>query len=135
MHKRYESAVCLHFVSAVCLQNMILGECENDNDCSSTQACFNFNCKDACQDACGISAQCKAINHGKNINLFNFFFSSICMYVFLGAICSCPDGYVGDALTACRPQRNAQPSFQNTRVIGLSRFKRDLNQYFTGFFY
>ena len=47
-----------------------LGECENDSECSSSQACFNFKCKDACLDACGINAQCKALNHG--------------------AICSCP---------------------------------------------
>jgi hypothetical protein len=88
------------------------GECENDSECSSSQACFNFKCKDACLDACGINAQCKALNHG--------------------AICSCPDGYVGDALTACREQRNRQ--VQNTRVIGLSRFRRDLNEYFSSFF-
>ena len=42
------------------------------------------------------------------------------------------DGYVGDALTACREQRNRQ--VQNTRVIGLSRFRRDLNEYFSSFF-
>jgi len=89
------------------------GECKNDSECSSSQACFNFKCKDSCQDACGISAQCKAVNHG--------------------AICSCPSGYTGDALTACRPQRN--PSPQNSRVIGLSRFRRAVSEYLTGFFY
>ena len=89
-------------------------------------------------DACGINAQCKALNHG--------------------AICSCPgkkkqiekkeklgkindfetffsDGYVGDALTACREQRNRQSNVQNTRVIGLSRYRRDLNEYFSSFFF
>merc|ERR1711993_17854 len=93
------------------------GECENDSECRSDQACFNFACKDSCQDACGVSAQCKALNHG--------------------AICSCPNGYVGDPLTACRAARNPSSSFQqrptNTRVIGLSRFKR-ASDYFTGFF-
>ena len=95
----------------------VIGECENDSECRSDQACFNFACKDSCQDACGVSAQCKALNHG--------------------AICSCPNGYVGDPLTACRAARNPSSSFQqrptNTRVIGLSRFKR-ASDYFTGFF-
>merc|ERR1711976_658288 len=94
------------------------GECENDSECRSDQACFNFSCKDSCQDACGVNAQCKALNHG--------------------AICSCPNGYVGDPLTACRAARNPSSSFQqrptNTRVIGLSRFKRAAD-YFTGFFF
>ena len=45
------------------------------------------------------------------------------------------DGYVGDALTACREQRNRQSNVQNTRVIGLSRYRRDLNEYFSSFFF
>merc|ERR1712241_486432 len=89
------------------------GECENDSDCSPPQACFHFKCKDSCQDACGIEAQCKPVNHG--------------------AICSCPNGYVGDPLTACRRTRSQSSNRQNTRVIGLSRFKRAVD-YFTGFF-
>ena len=125
-----------------------LGECENDSECSSSQACFNFKCKDACLDACGINAQCKALNHGaicscpgnKKLNFTQFYpillnftqFYSIYSILLNSDIFLFADGYVGDALTACREQRNRQ--VQNTRVIGLSRFRRDLNEYFSSFF-
>jgi hypothetical protein len=39
--------------------------------------------------------------------------------------CSCPSGYVGDPLTACRPSRRAA-----SNVVGFSRFKRSLEPYF-----
>ena len=46
-------------------KNFLAGECENDAECTTSQACFNFKCKDSCQDACGIGAQCKPVNHGE----------------------------------------------------------------------
>ena len=63
----------------------VLGECENDSECRSDQACFNFACKDSCQDACGVSAQCKALNHGTYLStilksvvkFFNFVFFQV----------------------------------------------------------
>ena len=55
-----------------------IGECENDSECRSDQACFNFSCKDSCQDACGVNAQCKALNHGL---YFRFWFSYIFVHV------------------------------------------------------
>ena len=61
-----------------------------------------------------------------------------------GAICSCPSGYVGDPLTACRPARRSQvfifqnlyihlkihDDFSQANVVGFSRFRRSLNPYF-----
>ena len=41
------------------------GECEHDEDCSSSQGCYNFRCEDPCRrDSCGISADCRPRNHG-----------------------------------------------------------------------
>jgi len=81
------------------------GECINDSECPLDRACFDFNCRSPCENACGQNAECQARNHG--------------------AICSCPSGYVGDPLTACRASRRSQ-----SNVIGFSRFKRNLDPYF-----
>ena len=52
-------------------KNFLAGECENDAECTTSQACFNFKCKDSCQDACGIGAQCKPVNHGKSNTIWS----------------------------------------------------------------
>ena len=77
------------------------GECINDSECSLDRACYDYNCRSPCENACGQNAECQARNHG--------------------AICSCPSGFVGDPLTACRQSRRAQAN-----VVGFSRFKRNL---------
>ncbi|TRY80939.1 hypothetical protein TCAL_04725 [Tigriopus californicus] len=81
------------------------GDCERDSDCGSNLGCYNFNCEDPCRrGACAPNAECQVRNHA--------------------AACSCPDGYYGNALEACRPTQ------ANTRVVGHSnsrnrfRFKR-----------
>ena len=56
----------------VFFKNFLAGECENDAECTTSQACFNFKCKDSCQDACGIGAQCKPVNHGKSNSIWNY---------------------------------------------------------------
>jgi len=81
------------------------GECINDSECPLDRACYDYNCRSPCDQACGQNAECQARNHG--------------------AICSCPSGYVGDPLTACRPARRSQAN-----VVGFSRFRRSLNPYF-----
>jgi len=81
------------------------GECINDSECSLDRACYDYNCRSPCDEACGQNAECQARNHG--------------------AICSCPSGFVGDPLTACRPARRSQPN-----VVGFSRFRRHLDPYF-----
>jgi hypothetical protein len=81
------------------------GECINDSECSLDRACYDYNCRSPCDQACGQNAECQARNHG--------------------AICSCPSGYVGDPLTACRPARRT-----GGNVVGFSRFRRSVNPYF-----
>lgn len=120
------------------------GECENDSECPSSQACYNFRCRDPCLDACGQSAQCQARNHGKsdflldelfwkihNLALFNVKSEpNLVSEIFcLGAICSCPQGYVGDPLSACRPTRE-----RSGNIVGLSRFRRQEVPFFMTFF-
>jgi len=57
------------------------GECEYDNECSSSLACFDYNCRDPCIGTCGQNANCEVRNHRP--------------------VCSCPDGFKGDPLSAC----------------------------------
>jgi len=58
------------------------GECEFDHDCDHQLACFDFKCRDPCSGTCGTSADCQVRDHRP--------------------ICSCPQGYTGDPLTACK---------------------------------
>lgn len=58
-------------------------ECTINAECPSNQACIREKCIDPCPGLCGISAQCSVINHTP--------------------ICTCLDGYEGDAFTSCRP--------------------------------
>eukprot|EP00095_Tigriopus_kingsejongensis_P004181 maker-scaffold47_size466558-snap-gene-3.38 protein:Tk04181 transcript:maker-scaffold47_size466558-snap-gene-3.38-mRNA-1 annotation:"hypothetical protein TcasGA2_TC011986" len=88
------------------------GECEQDRDCGSNEGCYNFNCEDPCRrGACGSNADCRVRNHA--------------------AVCTCPEGYYGDALVSCRPTQ------ANTRVIGQSnrnrRFKRFVEDFLSYF--
>ena len=58
-------------------------ECLINSDCASHQSCSQYGrrCVDPCQDACGINADCKVINHR--------------------AFCSCKDGRNGDPYIKC----------------------------------
>lgn len=57
-------------------------ECTIDAECPSNAACINERCKDPCQGACGTYAICVTVNHNP--------------------ICSCQQGYTGDASSQCR---------------------------------
>jgi len=66
------------------LQACIRGECFNDEECSQSLACFDYQCKDPClgpSTSCGSNSECKVSNHGP--------------------VCSCPQGYQGDPLSQC----------------------------------
>lgn len=56
-------------------------ECTQHSECSSTTACINQKCKNPCLGACGEFARCSVYNHNP--------------------LCSCPEGYVGDATIQC----------------------------------
>lgn len=56
-------------------------ECVQNEDCSTSKACFNQKCGDPCFAACGINALCNVVNHK--------------------AVCSCPRGFIGSPFTQC----------------------------------
>ncbi|XP_026688064.1 neurogenic locus notch homolog protein 3-like, partial [Diaphorina citri] len=59
-------------------------ECIQNSECSYDKACMNEKCQDPCPGSCGYNADCKVINHTP--------------------ICTCPEGYTGDAFNGCYPK-------------------------------
>lgn len=59
-------------------------ECLLNSECQTSKACIQQKCQDPCLGACGINAICTVTRHTP--------------------MCACPDGYIGDAFTACNPQ-------------------------------
>lgn len=57
-------------------------ECVADSDCVPSRACRNQRCVDPCPGVCGASATCSVLNHRP--------------------ICSCIEGYEGNAYSQCR---------------------------------
>lgn len=57
-------------------------ECVLNSDCPVNKACLHNKCIDPCVNMCGINAECNIYNHI--------------------AVCSCPDGMVGDAFAECK---------------------------------
>lgn len=64
-------------------------ECVKNEDCSSSQACFNQRCGNPCIGACGENALCNVVNHK--------------------AVCSCPRGYMGSPFLRCSAVRDPLP--------------------------
>lgn len=61
-------------------------ECVLNTDCPDDKACLNRHCINPCDgNICGLNALCRTTDHA--------------------ATCSCPDGYIGDALYQCIPKR------------------------------
>lgn len=60
-------------------------ECVTNNDCLTDRACSNNKCIDPCQGACGINAVCTVAHHNP--------------------VCLCLDGYEGNPVVSCHPQR------------------------------
>lgn len=58
-------------------------ECVVSSECPTNRACINQKCADPCPDPCGRNANCKVINHSP--------------------ICTCQQGYTGDAFSVCFP--------------------------------
>ncbi|XP_028157244.1 uncharacterized protein LOC114350564 isoform X7 [Ostrinia furnacalis] len=56
-------------------------ECVISQECPSHQACINEKCVDPCTNACGNNAKCNVVNHTP--------------------LCSCLEGYKGDAFVGC----------------------------------
>nr|CAD7425818.1 unnamed protein product [Timema monikensis] len=66
-------------------------ECVVNSDCDRNRACLNNKCRDPCPGTCGLSAECRVLNHAPS--------------------CTCLPGYSGDPLSACVLQEpiNAEP--------------------------
>lgn len=58
-------------------------ECVVSSDCAMSRACIRNKCRDPCPGTCGLSAICTVSNHIP--------------------ICTCPEGYEGNAFTICTP--------------------------------
>ena len=63
-------------------------ECSTSRDCESAKSCVKGSCVNLCQlqNACGVNAQCKVINHRKK--------------------CTCPVNYIGNPNAECVPDKN-----------------------------
>lgn len=72
-------------------------ECTSSSECPTDKACVNRKCVDPCPGVCGQNAQCQVRNHSP--------------------ICSCNDGFTGDAFTRCFriPPQKAEPIPQPAR--------------------
>lgn len=55
-----------------------------DNDCDIRKACIQNKCQDPCIGTCGINALCNVERHVP--------------------VCSCPDGWIGNAFVRCQPK-------------------------------
>lgn len=84
------------------------GECSTSQDCSNHQACLNYECRDACVGQCGVNADCRARDHV--------------------AVCTCPPGFTGDAVSQCSALPQARSSgageYVSSRRGGYWRYGR-----------
>ncbi|GBN12717.1 Fibrillin-2 [Araneus ventricosus] len=70
----------------ICENTKCLYGCRSHSDCGFTQECFENQCQNPCKPGkCGISAECRAINHA--------------------ALCRCPPDHTGDPKVLCRQVR------------------------------
>lgn len=60
-------------------------QCMTNSDCPRDRACINHHCEDPCPGVCGLNAICNVYDHL--------------------AICTCPEGLVGNAFIRCIPRR------------------------------
>lgn len=76
--------------SCTCMPNFVGSppncrpECVVNSECLSSQACMQQKCQDPCEGSCGIGALCSVSRHVP--------------------ICTCPEGYTGDAFSVCLPK-------------------------------
>ncbi|EFX65777.1 hypothetical protein DAPPUDRAFT_229540, partial [Daphnia pulex] len=58
-------------------------ECAANSDCPRHRTCLNNRCVDPCAGVCGLESLCRVVNHLP--------------------VCGCPQGYMGDPYSLCRP--------------------------------
>lgn len=83
-----------------------LGLCILDEECGSTEKCFNGQCVDPCQTerSCGLNALCRTENHVLQ--------------------CSCPYGFTGNQDIECVRSKSS------VKVINISMFDYFIYKYF-----
>lgn len=66
--------------------------CDGHYECPEHKACINQQCRDPCilRDPCGENAFCKVEEHEPK--------------------CKCPEGYLGNPKTGCRPRESLAAS-------------------------
>jgi hypothetical protein len=88
-----------------CLSNMIgvapncRPECILSSDCPSNEACVNQKCINPCPGLCGDNAECRVVNHSP--------------------VCSCIQGFTGDAFSNCRPKPVIGKNFNSDDIFPL----------------
>lgn len=108
-----------------CMTNMLGApphchpQCVLNTECKQNEVCINQRCEDACRsNPCGINSDCRVISHTP--------------------ICSCKQGYEGDAFTGCvqihiveEPPnaKNKNPCEPNPCAINSECFIIDTNRY------
>lgn len=76
-------------------------ECVLSSDCTRDKACIRNKCTDPCSGTCGQSAECSVINHIP--------------------MCSCPQGFTGNAFLVCSRVQGCNRSFRVSNN-GLKQF-------------
>ncbi|XP_070504561.1 neurogenic locus notch homolog protein 3 isoform X3 [Chironomus tepperi] len=76
------------------------GECLANEECPDNRACINYACVDPCIGKCGLNAVCSPKNHL--------------------AVCTCPNGFSGDAKVSCR----------QSKAFPIARYSRSLLKHF-----
>ena len=92
--------MCFFFFTHLCtvapvdVEPIVTG-CSVDQECPDYNSCINDRCSDPCVilDPCAVNAFCKVQNHQPK--------------------CSCPEGYIGDPRTECKPPRKPTKLPQN----------------------
>ena len=78
---------CLFLVVGLPTEPVLSVGCLQNEECPLYNACRNRKCINPCaeENPCAPTANCKVIRHEPK--------------------CTCPDGYIGDPLTDCRPRK------------------------------
>lgn len=106
-------------------------ECQVDDECSNSEACIGFRCRDPCPGSCGTNAFCKVEKHhpvcfcnsGLSGNPYNYCYqldekvapkdpcnpspcgiNTVCKVQRKKAVCSCVKNYLGKPEDGCRPE-------------------------------
>lgn len=83
--------------SCACLPNYVgdpytgcRPECIQNSDCPFDKSCLNTKCVNPCAGSCAPIAECRVQHHQP--------------------VCSCPTGYIGNAIVRCQPIQHDQPT-------------------------